>query len=660
MPNNNFTWVSFYKELANSLLKYKNSRKELLSFIYTKLDPTYTNYLHDSDGTPLDNICPFTVFGIFNRGIKNANRTIIAGEFKRFFNLKIDVPNDFDGIPVLNNQKSHFFGFREHRKADDIENLWSLFEQALSDPYKIEKIFNKVITQYCINVNITMGLYWIDPDNFVALDKLNREYLKYCGLSTGANVPRFKDYLQLMQYVKDRMRTGEIPENSFPQLSYTAWKQDYYNEPSNSMNTELNNIINSLLELKKNIILQGAPGTGKTRAAKDFAEQMIFGSISDNKTLQAQRLNSSKQYKLVQFHPSYSYEDLVRGVKVELEDGKPNYKTVDKVLGLFAKEALKNWTDSKKDIEEITKELTYEQTLKEFKEYVEELIAEGKEYKIPNTSASIVSVEEDSFRYSFPNRPTIFYTLLYSDILKVCMRKGLILKSVDVESVGLIMKGKHPYYYHLFNALEEFKNKRQTSVEIEKVDLQNYIFVIDEINRANLPVVLGELIYALEYRDEKVDSMYELDDNSPLILPPNLYIIGTMNTADRSVGQIDYAIRRRFAFMDLLPQELGIEAFDTNLFEQVSNLFISNYDEFMDGETDKLERSEYLSPEFRPEDVWLGHSYFIMRNNDEGYMDEDYRNMRLDYEIRPILREYLKDGILNPSAEKYINDIQYT
>lgn len=657
MTNNNFTWVSFYMEFAKGLLKYKDNRKELLSFIYSELDSTYTNYLHESDDKPLKDICPFTVFGIFNRGTKYTSRTTIAKEFKKFLELKADVPTEFNGIPVLNNQKSHFFGFRDHRKPDDIKNLWTLFEQALAEPYKIEKIFDKVITQFCVNINITMGLYWIDPDHFIALDRLNREYLAHCGLSARSSVPKFKDYLQLIEYVKDKMRTGEITEKSFPEFSYTAFLQDYHNETDETMDSELNNVISSLLDFKKNIILQGAPGTGKTRAAKDFAEQIIFGNVSTDKKQQAQRLNSSKQYKLVQFHPSYSYEDFVRGVKVEFEDGQPNYKAVDKTLGLFAKEALKNWIDSKKDLEEITKELTYEQTLKEFRDYIEELIATGKDYKIPNTSASIVSAEEDSFRYSFPNRPTILYTLLYSDILKVCIHKDLIQKSVDVETIGLIMKGKHPYYYHLFKDLEKFKDKQQTQIKVSKVDLQNYILIIDEINRANLPVVLGELIYSLEYRGEKVATMYEIEGDSSLILPPNLYIVGTMNTADRSVGQIDYAIRRRFAFVDLLPTELDDEGFDIDLFKEVSKLFITNYDEYIDGKTDILEKSEYLSPEFRPKDIWLGHSYFIMRTDEDGNIDEQNRRMRLDYEIKPILEEYLKDGILNLSAETFINEL---
>ena len=163
-----------------------------------------------------------------------------------------------------------------------------------------------------------------------------------------------------------------------------------------------------------------------------------------------------------------------------------------------------------------------------------------------------------------------------------------------------------------------------------------YILVIDEINRANLSAVLGELIYALEYRGEAVQSMYAIDGENNLILPPNLYIIGTMNTADRSVGHIDYAIRRRFAFVNILPKDLTNELgdqFEGALFAKVTNLFNTN-----------------LSPEFKKEEVQLGHSYFITKNTPI--------NIRWEYEIKPILLEYVKDGILvGEGIETTINNL---
>ncbi len=164
----------------------------------------------------------------------------------------------------------------------------------------------------------------------------------------------------------------------------------------------------------------------------------------------------------------------------------------------------------------------------------------------------------------------------------------------------------------------------------------NYVLIIDEINRANLPAVLGELIYALEYRDDdSIKSMYEYNDERNIKLPSNLYIIGTMNTADRSVGHIDYAIRRRFAFVDILPDATVITNDKAKkLFAKVANLF----------------SFEYLSPDFHKNDVQIGHSYFIVD-------DESELRTKWLYEIKPILNEYIKDGILLNEAQEVVDSL---
>ena len=128
--------------------------------------------------------------------------------------------------------------------------------------------------------------------------------------------------------------------------------------------------------------------------------------------------------------------------------------------------------------------------------------------------------------------------------------------------------------------------------------------------------------------------MYAIDDDNTLVLPANLYIIGTMNTADRSVGHIDYAIRRRFAFVDVLPKDLTNKLgdnFATKSYKEVSKLFEGNT----------------LSPEFRKEEVQLGHSYFITEQTPIA--------IRWEYEIKPILLEYIKDGVLINMEEKIQN-----
>jgi len=188
------------------------------------------------------------------------------------------------------------------------------------------------------------------------------------------------------------------------------------------------------------------------------------------------------------------------------------------------------------------------------------------------------------------------------------------------------------------------------ALKYEKVN-KNFVLIIDEMNRANVAAVLGELIYALEYRGTPISTPYALKGDNTLTVPKNLYIIGTMNTADRSIGHIDYAIRRRFAFEKMLPErDVLDDYYDNNkktlecakkLFKTVQTLF------FKDGEN-RGERSEWITPEYDPEDVAVGHTYFMAKNKD----DEKELEMKWRYQVVPLLEEYVKDGILKEQARE--------
>lgn len=189
-----------------------------------------------------------------------------------------------------------------------------------------------------------------------------------------------------------------------------------------------------------------------------------------------------------------------------------------------------------------------------------------------------------------------------------------------------------------------------------------YILIIDEINRANLPSVLGELIYALEYRynhekdnkkEASVESVYDISENEEesdrlILLPDNLYIIGTMNTADRSVGHIDYAIKRRFAFVDVPPTSDAIDNVvkDSAVNAKAKSLFSKVSDLFNEDETKTI----YLQSDFKAKEVQLGHSYFIAET-------EKQLELKLEFEIIPLLNEYVKDGILSESALAEIQNL---
>lgn len=408
----------------------------------------------------------------------------------------------------------------------------------------------------------------------------------------------------------------------------------------------------SLLKNKKQIILQGPPGTGKTFTAKEIAKRMIINEKNqENPQLQ-------EQHKIIQFHPAYTYEDFVRGIVADSENSQLAYTVKNKTLMEFADKAYQNYLDSKKKPEEISKERRLDEQFNHFIDSLREQLEHSNKNQVTLTpSVYIFDIEEDALRYKGDEwkKHDKGLRMRFNDLKKAYLDNNRERQDiVKNENLSRLAKEHATYFIAVLNMfrayLENDHKQHLNSLDSTKnVYLKNYVLIIDEINRANLPAVLGELIYALEYRGEKVDSIYPLDSNTTITLPPNLYIIGTMNTADRSIGQIDYAIRRRFAFLNLLPQPLE-ENFDKELFEQVSTLFIENLAEYDPDDFMTINRSEYLSEEFNPEDVWLGHSYFIINNIDE-------RTTKLNYEIKPILKEYVKDGILKETALEIINKL---
>jgi len=394
-----------------------------------------------------------------------------------------------------------------------------------------------------------------------------------------------------------------------------------------------------ILEHKYQIILQGPPGTGKTYTAKDIADYMIFGSVNTNKREQIENLENSGQFELIQFHPAYTYEDFVRGITAKNNDGQIEYITENKTIGTFSDKANKNYLSSKKNITEFTKEFKVEELVLDFADKIQEKLDNNEECRITD-SVSITSVEEDAFRYGgewkVKDRRMKFTDLIKAELNGVNSRK----KMKVVPDISGLAKQHASYFFKVLTIFQdEYKDQLSKISEdpIPTPKLKNYILVIDEINRANLPAVLGELIYALEYRDENVKSMYGIDGDASIIIPKNLYIIGTMNTADRSVGRIDYAIRRRFAFENLLPNKEIIETDKgKEYFDKVEELF----------------SNDNLSPDYKNSkvDIQIGHSYFM---GSEGNLP-----LKMEYEVIPILKEYLKDGIFKESVREKIEQLK--
>ena len=287
----------------------------------------------------------------------------------------------------------------------------------------------------------------------------------------------------------------------------------------------------------KQVILYGPPGTSKTYSATIIAAAMLAGAESEedikNKimksavknpdisdtddlyTMSDKFLKGRTDYKLVQFHPSYSYEDFVRGITVTTKDGKTTYEVQSKIIEKF------------------------------------------------------------------------------------CL---------------------------------DNKDKKEAPI----------VLVIDEINRAPLASVLGELIYGLEYRGSEITTPYELDSKERLVIPENLYIIGTMNTADRSIGSIDYAVRRRFAFIPVNSEPSAIKDSWNCIGKRVEEL----YEKIMKAAFAETCKED---PELDINDIKIGHTYFLGKKGN-GQADEnaemEYMDYRMTYQIEPIYQEYVKDGIM--------------
>ena len=256
------------------------------------------------------------------------------------------------------------------------------------------------------------------------------------------------------------------------------------------------------------------------------------------------------------------------------------YEAENKILVKIAERAWKNYKASSFSIDEsdsISKDIWIDDKFNDFKSEIEKDV---EEKEIPlSGNITIFKVDYDSFRYGKDwQTPSRINFTDFKNIIKAVLNGTYSISSQQIpKEISLHAHYRYTYYNAL---LKNFFDKYKYEEPVKKQDLKNYVLIIDEINRANLSSVLGELIYALEYRDEAVDSMYEVDGSNKITLPPNLYIIGTMNTADRSVGHIDYAIRRRFAFVDVLPRDLSSEGceFNSDLFKKVSQLFIKDFD----------------------------------------------------------------------------------
>lgn len=372
-----FSWIPFYQAFARKLLDYKkrDDRKKLIHSISELAQKqNLLRYLTKDQNPPntqitLDDICPFTLMGSFNRGrLTPNNRKIIARQLGEIIGLDPDQnkpPESFDGIPVLLPMNAMFFSYAYARQPEDINTLWRVFEAAinLADNHNDAQCRENFIAMYnsAINVkrtswNLSQGLFWISPRFYLTLDGQSRNYIQNgLGiriLNAGMHAPCNADrYLELMQIFNERFQQGIDGINDFPNLSYMAWI--FGASPSESMHQQLVNIAISADEvpseeipaskeyfLCKNVIYYGPPGTGKTLTVLNLLRE-AYGMPT-----QGFAITQDARYTFVTFHQSYGYEEFVEGLRPvlgsQVQVGSIQYEIRDGVFKILCEKARKS------------------------------------------------------------------------------------------------------------------------------------------------------------------------------------------------------------------------------------------------------------------------------------------------------------------------------
>lgn len=673
----------------------------LCRLIYDHEDELLINYLHDEGGKDdkFTDIDPFTTFGLFNRGISKKNRVSSAALFKRLLNISAEVPSDFDGVPILNNQKSHFFGFRPDRKPGDIESLWRLFVKVVKKE-DFENEYNALLGQFLIGVNITMALFWVRPEDFLAFDSSNRAYMKgRYGIVLPNRAPAYSAYMSILNDIKKKMKEGVIKEKTFCELSANA-----YNRALNGAEQTRYDDIVGIWRRRKNIVLHGAPGTGKTYDVPELAVRLCDPRFMSNRRSREEIVNRYNQLKddgrlmFTTFHQSLDYEDWIEGLRpVVNEASQVTYEIENGVFKRLCEAAERSKLEgnqygitSKSDVWKVSLKRTGDNDVRKdcmendyirigWDEYGDEISDETDDSSRNDKGKQILN--------AYINKMKV------GDIVMSCY------SSKEIDAIGVIT-GEYRYdeslsaYKRIRPVHWLIKGKRENIVERnggkemvestvyrlrsisledvetilekygvfieQKEDDKPYVMVIDELNRGNVSKVFGELITLLE-ADKRKGSKNEESVKLPYSkktfhVPDNVYLIATMNTADRSLGSLDYAIRRRFAFISERPIGLEDDRFNAELFEKVSRLFVKNFDAYKASGWDasmRLLPADTLSDEYRPEDVWIGHSYFLMQD-EEGV---DNSRERILYELIPLLEEYVRDGVLTADTQAVIDEL---
>lgn len=709
MADSRYTWVAFYMELADKLVAFKDNRQELirdLQALYGDIGIKLPKL--DSLETPAD-IDPYTVFGLFNKGITEANRKKIISGMADKFGVAAAQPRDFTGLPVLNNLNATFYAFSddERRGERDIDNLWRVFEAELAlsaeddEPNRKAFVdaFDDTVGQFGLGWKLTMGLYWARPHDFINLDSRNRWFMgdeAKAGADIANVVPKEKDaalhdgtrYLSICDAVKAKLGTDECPYESLPELSGAAFAE------SERVNREKKAAAKAAeQEAEENALGDAdvetvhywlyAPGEGASMW-DDFYERGVMGlgwselgdlesyGSKEEMRLKLQEADGAETSQNNSAHAVWQFaHDIKPGDVVYAKRGRSEIIGRGVVTGGYAYDAAGGRYPSTREVRWTRKgSWRYDgmfamKTLTDITDYPEvvgkigALFDDEDEPEVQPAAAEYPAYGREDFLSEVFMDESQYDTL--TGVLRA--KKNVILQGAP--GVGKTFAAKRLAYsmmgakdadrvqmvqFHQSYSYEDFiegyrpsadgfelaKGSFYTFCKKAADDADNdYFFIIDEINRGNLSKIFGELFMLIENDKRGPKNKLQLLYSRELFyVPGNVYLVGMMNTADRSLAMLDYALRRRFAFFDLRP------GFETDGFKAYREGLGSAKLDALVAAVERL-NAAIAEDDTLGEGFCIGHSYFCGLK--PGDVTDSKLSAIVEYELVPMLREYWFD-----------------